>query len=278
MGKSLPKFLATILVGIGIFSSSAVALERSVDCDKGQSIQEALNKTQSSAEPLVISVTGTCDEIVTIQRDNVTIDGNDKAGTIEGDASGGFAATINVNGGSDSIRIHGLKITGTNVGVTVRGGNTWISDSEIYGNPTGGLFVLRNSRVAITNTTVRDNGNIGVYVEASLFEPKQNSKIIDNDAADGLVAGTGAIVITRDTEISRNGADGIYLNLHSVAELLGSSTVSDNGNGVILQRDSALVIGGPLVTVSDDITCNDDESSFANDGVEVMGDVFCTGF
>jgi len=272
---------AALAVGLALMPPNAAAKKPSgdvtVNCDAGQSIQAALNKAQSSAEPLVINVTGTCYEIVTISRD--------KAGAVIGPSQTGWGATVNVNGGVDNIHIRGLHIGGGHVGVTVRGGNTWISDSQISGNPVGGLFVLRNSRVAITGTRVENNGSVGVRVEASVFESKLDSEIIDNrpfgleDSVSGLEAELGAIVIMQDTKISGNEGDGISLDLHSVADLRFGSEVSGNlGFGVVLEGDSALRIRDDTATVSGGIECEDVESSFVNYGGEVTGAVNCTDF
>ena len=96
------KIAVALIAGIGLFSTRASAANRTVDCNEGQSIQDAVEKGQGSASQLYIDVSGSCEEVVTIKRDDVTIDGGETA-TVVG--------TILVDGGR-RISIRDITITG----------------------------------------------------------------------------------------------------------------------------------------------------------------------
>ena len=82
--KKLCLSIAIAMVScIGLFATSASAANRTVNCNEGQSIQDAVEKGKGSAAPLYIDVSGSCEEVVTITRDDVTIVG-DEAATVTG--------------------------------------------------------------------------------------------------------------------------------------------------------------------------------------------------
>jgi len=275
---------AALAVGLALMPITGAAKKPSgdvtVNCDAGQSIQAALDKAQSFAEPLVVNVFGTCHENVWIRRDNVTIDG-DGAATIIGTQFD--RATINV-GKVDRILISGLTITGPYVGLEANGGNVTVRAATISNNPRNGLRLIDNSHLAITDgTVITSNGTSGspyvsaaVFVQNSSFEA-EDSYIIENNE-DGILADVGANVTLYRTEIKDNEFAGIALALHSIADLRDGSEVEGNSPGAYLKQDSALRIATYDVEFPDAIVCFDDESSFANDGGAVTGDVSCTGF
>src|SRR5262249_28330463 len=75
----------------------------SVDCTKGQTLSDALEKGKN-APVLEISFTGSCEEVVTIRRDLVTVHGADPTATLIGgfqvfSSAGVFFHDLNIHGG-----------------------------------------------------------------------------------------------------------------------------------------------------------------------------------
>ena len=67
--------VAVTLLAAGAFgSASAQTITYTVDCAKGQTIAGALARADARS-PLVINIRGTCNEHVSISRDDVTLRG-----------------------------------------------------------------------------------------------------------------------------------------------------------------------------------------------------------
>ena len=90
----------TTAVVLGVLSMSTQARDLKVNCDVGQSLQDAINRARSSAAPLVLNVKGDCYEDVILSRDLVTIDGGGEA-VIHG-----------------SLINRGARVTVSNIGIT----------------------------------------------------------------------------------------------------------------------------------------------------------------
>ena len=75
MDRRLPISTAIAALALGLAALPVSAMTRTVNCDKGQTIQAAIEKSESRAERLEIFVSGTCNENVVIRRSEVTIDG-----------------------------------------------------------------------------------------------------------------------------------------------------------------------------------------------------------
>jgi len=301
--NKLHQIIATaLLVSIALFTSQAGAITRTVDCDKGQSIQNALEKGQSNAEPLVINVRGTCDESVTIARDDVTLLGiGENAGI-----SSTTDISVSIEGGQ-RIRIENLTLSGpdiplsvdsayvTLVNVTVEGSNDNgidavdgahinIEESRIRNNGLDGIIIEKGGTLDLYNTVVSGNGRAGVGLS------KNSSSVITNSEISGNLTGPGVSISENSTAkfegttvISGNGANGINILSHSFANVFSPTVISGNGqNGLFLALDSGSEIIGP-VTIGDNanaaVYCNDAESSIAiQDYSNINQAVACTGF
>ena len=176
---------AALAVGIALMPLSALAKKPSgdvtVDCDAGQSIQAALNKASQSV-PLTLNVMGSCEEVVDIKRDDVSVNGNNNA-VISG--------TIYLRG-ANRITIENITVTGPGLGVSVIGSNyvqllnaiiteneDWtavvanessslkIWNSEISHNHGNGVFIgIGSSLVTSGGSRVYDNQNMGISLAA----------------------------------------------------------------------------------------------------------------
>ena len=292
MKKLCLKIAVAMIASIGLFATSASAANRTVNCDEGQSIQDAVERGKGSAAPLYINVSGSCEEVVTITRDDVTIDGSETA-TVTG--------TINVDGGR-RINISALTITGPGPGVVVGAGYLKLRNVVITGNSGTGVFASLSAYVGVLKSTVSNNDIGGVVATdgASVFV--RNTSVIGNDgdgirlfqgangtvgksiindnSDNGINAFTGTVVIQQNTTISGNANHGIDANFHSTVEI-GDSAITNNGViGIKLEFDSGLITFNNVTITGNgeaDVHCTDTESSFLSFSPAAV-EVECTDF
>jgi len=260
-----------VLLIAGLAMTSALAVERKVDCNKGQTIQHALdNAPAASPDTYIISISGTCRESISIGRSNITIDGNQgpTPPTVEG----------NINILVPSVRLQFITVTGPGHGVRVTtAGNATLANVNIINNDGEGLYVRRHGFALLVRTNIAGNNGPGAILEGASLDVS-NSNIVGN-LGPGIVVDAGSDVTIRGTQVAENGEDGVHAGFHSIATIKDSSQVYGNGgHGAFASQDSGIRITTGDVYFPDDIFCDDDESSFANyEGAET-GPVYCTGF
>ena len=209
MKKLSLKITAAMIAGIGLFATSVSAANRTVNCDEGQSIQDALEKGRGSAAELYIDVSGSCEEVVTIKRDDVTIDGGETA-TVVG--------AIIVEGGNRII-VREITITGSGLGtgVVAVGGNLKLIRSAITGNSGLGVLATDSAYVGMSRSIIENNGS-------------------------GVVARQGSSVFVRKTTISGNDDYGIILKSNSTGTVVTNSTISGNDIGIGVFENSSVYV------------------------------------
>jgi hypothetical protein len=271
----------TLAIGTALMPLSATAKKPSpyvtVNCDAGQSIQAALDKANPSI-PLTLTVQGTCQEDVNINRDSVTVNGV-LGSTIYG--------TVAISGASH-ISMNNLTFTGPGQGIKVFVSDVNLDTVFITGNAADGLSVQQNSWVSLSNSEVTGNGNFGIYIQRPAFDA--NNSEISGNANDGVSSDMDGHSIFRNTVVSGNGGAGISLLFHSIAELRTNpelfdkpmSVTSNQEYGVYMREDSGLRITTTDVTIDGNVVggieCSDAESSFANYGSSIADSINCTGF
>lgn len=257
--------------GLCLLASPAGAIEKKVDCDKGQTIQKALDTAPAAhGDRLDISFTGTCsEEYIDVRRDGVRIDGND-TGTVVG--------TIRVFG-AQNVWLQNMTVTGSRDGVRVVAGNVVVSFATITGNDEGGINLRRGASVWLRGSTVSHNSESGVYMESSAMEVRNS--IIEHNGIDGILAHVGSRVIISDSQLRNNGGVGLALALHSVADLRDGTRIYDhNWVGAFVRLDSALLLSGSnnVDLANPAVYCEDTESSFHNEHETPTGDIYCSSF
>ncbi len=267
--------LTTLLLGLalGLWSAGAAAQNPPVyiDCDAGDSLNEAVRTDGDWGEPLQIHVTGTCYGRVTLPRHRITINGQPE----EGDPIAILDGTI-VNWGSN-VAIRNMAITGNGVGVVASVGRTRLINVDIFGNYEAGIVIDGGGAVYLNDSRVFDNGLGGIVVETG-FLTVNNSDITGNEV--GIDATMGNIIL-REAYIAENRGAGIIGRLHTGIVVNGPTTIERNGeHGVQLILDSGLLTSGE-VSINDngrfDVVCEDLESSAKfEDGYP--GRVRCPGF
>ena len=144
----------------GFFATSAQAKSPiQVNCNSGKNnnIQAAVDAA-SPGDTIFIS--GTCEEDVSITKDDITLSGNQAGGACIRATPGG-TGTINGTVTVDGVRarIEFLTITGSGVGVVVTNrADARLTCNDISSNQESGILVFRTSNAVLKDNTVSSNG------------------------------------------------------------------------------------------------------------------------
>ena len=208
----VPLFVAA---GLLLIFGQAVAGERTVNCDKGDSLQKAIDAGAGSANNVVIFAIGTCTENVLITRDRVTINGDGNT-VIDG--------RISVRG-ADNLVVTDLTITGPGTGISASVARVRLINVHLVGNDGYGMALRHGGYVFMRDGSIANNqGDIGLLIEN----------------------GSGQL---RDVEVSGNYLDGIVVNVNGSLTMIGGSVNShEQGNGIAADLNSSVELEGVHVT------------------------------
>ena len=241
-----------------------------VDCaKKGQTISSAIERGDAR-KPLVVLVRGTCNEHVTISRDDVTLRGQPGGGaTVTGpDASLDtiliLKDTVNiedlsVTGGFNGIRLQGPSYAGvTNVivrntanhGIIVRAGDIAIMNSTVEYAGGSGVMLSRGASARIVNSNFRDCHVTGITADGN-STVGVNGGTVSNNEGTGVLLSSGSQGGVNNAEILGNAAHGVLAQAGSVLNVYNSK-VRDNGEaGVFGYLGATVVMGGNEITDND---------------------------
>lgn len=245
------------IVGLALVFSAAVAGEITVNCDKGGSVQKAIDAGAGSAARRTIYVTGFCTEDLLITRDQISVlgDGNtmiDGRIVVRG-AHGVTIRDLTVTGPNDGLRARTSRVFMTNVhftandgyGILVSGGGAIsLRDGSIAHN-TGGIGLLvTNGQANLNNTEVFSNQDDGIVVSAngSLF--MDGGSVHSHDSGTGIIAKQSASVELGGTNVSGNLFAGVAVSMGSVAAIYDSTISYNTDIGLILSENSSVEVGG----------------------------------
>jgi Right handed beta helix region len=194
--------------------------------------------------------------IVTITK-SITIDCHQTMGSISNAGSNGMTIAYDSFGTTDlrkAVRIRGLAFQGTDTGViglriiggtNSAGSAVFIEDTLIDGNFGGAARGISDERsgggeLYITNSTVRNTGNQGVYVNpaAGASLGLKISVLINNirveNCGTGYFASSAVSTLIRNSVFSGNTGAGVYGEgpLAPSDMLVASSLINGNGTGV----------------------------------------------
>jgi len=220
-------FVATALAGPAI---AAPGLSWTVDCTRGQTIARALEHAPPGAK-LTLTVRGTCNESVLIDRDDVVLRGDSGVpGTVRGpDAR---YDTILIYG--NRIIISGLSITGGQSGVTAWGANNVsIVQSVIHDTGREGVKLVGSQNVWVRGSRIEHNAGLGINLERASNLNVANTTITGNAGA-GLHLGERSSASAWDCTIGSNGSNGVQLFDSSHASLWNTAIA---GNGTNAAND-----------------------------------------
>jgi hypothetical protein len=203
------------------FSFPLLADKKSVDCNKGQNLNKAV---QSLSSGDTLTFTGTCNENVTIVTSGITITGT------------GTAVIQSPSPTNDTLTIIGeQRVTLSNF--SVQNGN--------FGLHAGG-----NASVTLQSIVAQNNAQTGIFVEGGSSAYLTNCTS-QNNAFDGVDAENSSSLNFSGTFVAQsNGVFGINLGVSSSGTLgAGTITAQQNTLGIQVSIDSSFFLGSPAATV-----------------------------
>ncbi len=227
------------------FAANAEAGEVIVNCDRGQSLNQALSGLLKSAPQSVVVVNGTCTEYVTIQGfESLTLKSTSGAVLRQPPFVPPLASGVLAIGASRSVTVDGLTIR-----TTIDDGNVpgvWVHDSSGHLRLTNlqvlgagpGIYVSDQSEVSMVNLTVRSSGwgAIGIWHSKVSIE----DSILQNPTRDyqaGIAVGQNAVLLIHGTAIQ---------------DMWEGITVSDGAMMILQDVNDEVPFGGPSDVVIDD--------------------------
>ena len=241
------------LPGNNSASGEAPNITRAVNCNAGDTIQEAVDNSNGGDTVLV---SGTCNENVNIStgKTNITIDGQGTA-TINGTDT--TQATVRITG--RNITIKGFNILGGRDGISVfRGGTATIAGNTVTGaaGTRDGIIVSRGAEATIDGNTVQSWGRLGINLDQNGTARIINNTIQNNSSHGVSVSASSSgrigFLTFGDTSagpntIQNNGRDGVNVNRSSSAIILSNTISGNHRHGVGIFRASHADVGGNTI-------------------------------
>jgi parallel beta-helix repeat protein len=207
--------------------------EVTVRCDKGQTIGRVLANRPGR---LTISVVGTCDEHVVVDRDDVSlVAGGPGAGIHGPDAT---RDTVLVSG--HRFRLDGLSVTGGRNAVEISGASrATIQNCVTRGSGGGtiggiGIRLVDGASGSVDNCDSSENSNDGLMLDASsatitncTFTGNRRVGILVFNGSNARIGITGGFIAGPNT-ITGNASNGVHVTIGSSA-VIAASAISGNG-------------------------------------------------
>lgn len=252
MRITLKHGLVAVIACLTLMAIPAAAAPHKVDCDKGDSLQRAIDAGAGSAKPIDILLSGNCYEDIRISRDGVSIVGGYDA-TIIGDvrlyAADNFnLANVKLTGPGEGIRIVNGRARLTNVhiaqneanGISVRqSGMAVLRNCIIEDNAEGGVIV-DNASSTIRGSTIERNGGEGIFVTNNGFLGFDGGSVNDHEYGSGIIVANGSAIAISDSHVGGNNPVGIALYMGSTGTVINTNANANAVFGVDLEANSAL--------------------------------------
>ena len=222
-------------------TSGSGGATHTVDCASG-TIAAAMSQAQPGD---TITITGTCNEAVVVDKDGITLDGE---GSAVIDGSGADAAAVLIKG-HQNVVIKGLTVqNGLNGIKIVESAAAWLEDVTVQSSrdkaghdSRHGILVASSSSVVMTGTIVANNnaGN-GVLVLTSSSAYVFGNFVIEGDR-----------LPRASLQANGNGADGIQIHTSSSLFVASGDSVpttlqanNNGGSGILLVDGASAQFGG----------------------------------
>jgi hypothetical protein len=250
-----------LLATVGAASQYAQAANLSVNCDKRQSINQALGvlaKTNPQG-PNRIVVSGSCNENLAIQSmDRLTL--ITEHGASITDDSGGSSAVVDIED-SHSISLQGFTINGGNGGVNCGAASVCcLTGNTIQDGVGNGVFVSGGSNVFLESNVIQNNGGRGsILIGGS--QMSSSNDVFQGNAEQGVDVGPGSHLQTSNSNFFNN-AIGIRVGT-ATAQLRGGTISGNVGNGMTLLGNASVAFLGPTITGNGGVGVHLEDGSFA---------------
>jgi len=190
---------------------------------------------------------GTYNEIISIKKDNITLDGKNKDTTIlNGNKS---SSTISINN-SKNISINNLSIGNGKNGISINFSSVYLSNLKIKDNGNG-LQVVSNSHINIDNTFVNNNIDNGLELKFNSTAYIDNSEFNNNSSA-GVFFTMGSSVYIQYSKTSNNSV-GLSSSINTSTRIIGCEIMS-NIFGIVLRGNATgLLTGHNIISDNGDV-------------------------
>ena len=227
-----------------------------MDCSS-ETIADALSKAQPGD---TITITGTCNETVEVNKDGITLDGG---GTAIIDGGGADAPVITVYG-HQNVVIRGLTVQKGRYGVLAdRGAAVWLEDVIARNNGTG-ITISGNSYARFAGAILANDNkiDIGIDIRQSNVFAEDVTVQADRNAEDGIAVHRGAqmfLIGASKVEVKENRGysailcyqDCSFSVVSSSGTPISMQVTDNNGVGIYVYSNAHLILEGVDLTVRD---------------------------
>jgi hypothetical protein len=211
-------------------------LELFVDCSAGDTLGAALAEAQDHPGPVVIAISGVCEENVGITRDDVAIFGFDQSDGIR--AAAPSESTIHLSD-ARGVLFENMTISGGTAGVEAWGGSLNVDNVTVQETSIWGIWGT-GSTFSINNSSIVDNSGFGVTARGGFIHIR-NSSLSGNDYA--LNAEMGGTIQGFDLTVTGNWAGAVAGGQGHIS-LSGSSLEGNTDNGIAIGHAGSVDVGG----------------------------------
>ena len=231
---------ATLLAAGVLPTASAQSLTVTVDCSRGQTIANAL-KQGDSRNPLIVVVRGTCNEFVSITRNDVSLRADANVG---GRINGPDSTRDTILIAASRTQIDGLTITGGATGIRLQSVfDATVSNTVVEHTADAGLSI-RSGYLALSNTTVQYSGGFGLLLDSGASARVVDSRILNNSGG-GVSLGANCVLRSTRTTISGNdGRGGVLAQIGAQAQFSGSEISNNGADGISAYIGVGIVVNG----------------------------------
>jgi parallel beta-helix repeat protein len=214
----------------------------SVDCDKGQSIQAAVNK---AIEGTKIFISGDCYEKISVNTDGLKLIASGNATLQPPLIPPGQGYPLVIRGDLVKVRNFASINGGTGVGILVTdGGSAYIISNRLENSASYGVDVQRGASATIRDNYINDNAGGGVGFNMGGHGEVSGNKIRDNGGI--AVGGNGSVFVVENNKIFRNGG-GVNIQQSSNGTVKGNK-IRNNSFGIFVGSSSSGNIDSNTVT------------------------------
>lgn len=254
-------FLLALGSAVAIANASTPAKVVNVDCDQGQSLNQALAKLDKIT-PTTVLVNGTCTESVqVIGFENLTLKGLPGATLVEPSTSGNSPLLIE---SSRSMLVIGFSVQATAasaIGIGHGSSDILLRELNITGSGPG-ITVFENSQVSIAYVKVQASGYalLAIYDSSDVHFERSQLTAVPGGWTEGIQIGASHItmydVIITDTQIGIAANQGSIVDMWYYGTYYKQGNSNDitilspsgtNNNGVTVDAGGSLNIGSRLV-------------------------------
>jgi len=228
------------LIAIGSMpTASAQTLTVTVDCNRGQTITQALRKGDSR-NPLIVVIRGTCNEHVSISRDDVTLRGQPGTGAT---VNGPSATTDTIVILKDTVNIEDLTVTGGFNGIRLQGPSYAGVKNVLVRNTANNGIIVRAGDIAIENSTVEYAGGSGLVLGRAASARVFGNSNFRHSHFNGIYAQNNSTVLVNGGTVSDNEGQGISVDYGSDGTI-NNVEIFNNAIGISVSTSHASVGGG----------------------------------